>query len=208
MRAHLVTGMVAYLTALLAVINGSTQRPNETDESRVVLDNATVQIVRTRALVAGDGRRSAVVIALEHSQERRAGDAFWLAAADGTERGDLIIVSPKARGADEVAEPASAGSAPGDATFVGMSFEPLFEDGRVSVIRARMEVGAREGFHTHGSDTIVVHLSGGTIEDTAEGVTTVNRWQPGDVEFEARGSSHSARNLDGAVDVVLIVLTP
>ena len=30
-----------------------------------------------------------------------------------------------------------------------------------------MEVGAREGFHTHGSDTIVVHLSGGEIEDTA-----------------------------------------
>lgn len=203
MRVRLVTCMVACPTALLAVIVGSTQPSSEAVESSVVLDNATVQIVRTRALVTGDGRQSAVVIALENSQDRRAGDAFWLADADGTERGDFIVVSPGARGEDEAAEPAPAGSAPGDATFVGMSFEPLFEDDRASVMRARMEVGAREGFHTHGSDTIVVHLSGGTIEDTAEGVTNVNRWRPGDVEFEARGSSHSARNLEGAVDVVL-----
>jgi quercetin dioxygenase-like cupin family protein len=69
-----------------------------------------------------------------------------------------------------------------------------------------MDVDAREGFHTHASDTIVVHLSGGQIEDTADGKTIVNRWKPGDVEFEARGSSHSARNLGHAVDVVLVVL--
>ena len=87
-----------------------------------------------------------------------------------------------------------------------MSFTPLFENDRVSVLRARMEVGAREGFHTHGSDTIVVHLSGGEIEDTANGSTTVNRWKRGDVEFEGRGSSHSARNVGKAVDVVLVVL--
>ena len=71
-----------------------------------------------------------------------------------------------------------------------------------------MEVGAREGFHTHGSDTLVVHLSGGEIEDTADGQTKVNRWVPGDVEFEARGSSHSARNIGKAVDVVLVALKP
>ena len=89
-----------------------------------------------------------------------------------------------------------------------MSFTPVFENDRVRVIRARMDVGAREGFHTHGSDTIVVHLSGGEIEDTANGKTTVNRWKRGDVEFEGRGSSHSARNVGQAVDVVLVALKP
>jgi quercetin dioxygenase-like cupin family protein len=89
-----------------------------------------------------------------------------------------------------------------------MSFKPLFENARVSVIRARMDVGAREGVHTHGSDTIVVHLSGGEIEDTAAGKTVVNRWKPGDVEFEARGSSHSARNIGHPVEVVLVALKP
>ena len=87
-----------------------------------------------------------------------------------------------------------------------MSFTPIFENDRVSTIRARMEVGAREGFHTHGSDTVVVHLSGGEIEDTADGKTVVNRWKRGDVEFEALDTSHSARNVAGAVDVVLVVL--
>ena len=54
----------------------------------------------------------------------------------------------------------------------------------------------------------MVHLSGGEIEDTAEGKTVVNRWKPGDVEFESLGSSHSARNVGGAVDVVLVALKP
>jgi len=30
----------------------------------------------------------------------------------------------------------------------------------------------------------------------------------GDVEFESRGSSHSARNVGGPIDVVLVVLEP
>jgi quercetin dioxygenase-like cupin family protein len=51
-------------------------------------------------------------------------------------------------------------------------------------------------------------LSGGEIEDTADGKTVVNRWKPGDVEFEGRGTSHSARNVGGAVDVVLVSLKP
>ena len=89
-----------------------------------------------------------------------------------------------------------------------MSFKTVFENARVTVMRARMEVDAREGFHTHGADTIVVHLSGGDIEDTANGRTTVNHWKPGDVEFEAKGSSHSARNVGQAVDVVLVALKP
>ena len=87
-----------------------------------------------------------------------------------------------------------------------MSFKPIFENDKVRVIRARMELDAREGFHTHGSDTIVVHLSGGEIEDTANGKTVVNKWKPGDVEYEARGSSHSARNIGKPVDVVLVAL--
>jgi hypothetical protein len=41
----------------------------------------------------------------------------------------------------------------------------------VNVIRGRMDVGAQEGFHTHASDIVLVHLSGGTIEDTADGKT-------------------------------------
>jgi hypothetical protein len=36
----------------------------------------------------------------------------------------------------------------------------------------------------------------------------VNRWKRGDVEFESLGSSHSARNVGGAVDVVLVALKP
>jgi len=71
-----------------------------------------------------------------------------------------------------------------------------------------MEVGAQEGLHTHASDIVVVHLSGGAIEDTADGQTKVNHWKSGDVEFEARGSSHSARNLGPAVDAVLVTLKP
>jgi len=101
--------------------------------------------------------------------------------------------------------PASA-TQPGDAQFTGMSFKPIFENDKVRVIRARMEVGAKEALHTHASDTVVVHLSGGEIEDTANGKTVVNKWKPGDVEYEALGSSHSARNVGGPVDVVLVAL--
>ena len=89
-----------------------------------------------------------------------------------------------------------------------MSFKTLFENETVTAIRARMDVSAREGLHTHASDTIVVHLSGGAIEDTANGDTRVNRWKPGDVELESRGSSHAARNVGEAIDVVLVAFKP
>jgi len=145
-------------------------------------------------------------------------------AARGAIGGDdatlMVVVEPK-RPRDVASDPSNLtpgskpepdrgapGSTPGNAPFVGMSFRTLFENALVSVIRARMEVHAREGFHTHAADTIVVHLSGGEIEDTAGGKTNVNRWKPGDVEFEARGSSHSARNVGQAVDVVLVRLEP
>ena len=99
-----------------------------------------------------------------------------------------------------------SGLQPAVGQFTGMSFNTVFENDKVRVIRARMEVDAREGFHTHAADTVVVHLTGGEIEDTANGKTVVNRWKPGDVEFEARGSGHSARNIGKPIDVVLVAV--
>ena len=99
----------------------------------------------------------------------------------------VIIVEPKGPAPFAAPAPGTAGGitpVPGPSTFVGMSFKPLLDNDRVRVIRGRMEVGAREGFHTHASDIVVVHLSGGAIEDTAGGKTKVNHWKRGDVEFE------------------------
>jgi quercetin dioxygenase-like cupin family protein len=178
---------------------------------RVVLDNARVRVYRaTAGSLAGVDHGPAVVVSLDDHPGAKAGSAVWVedaAAAPLTPnvRGAIVIVQPRGYA---TAPPQSAGSKPGDAPFTGMSFKPIFDNDRVSVIRARMEVGAREGFHTHGSDTIVVHLSGGEIEDTADGKTVVNRWTRGDVEFEGLGTSHSARNAGGAVDVVLVALKP
>jgi len=184
----------------------------------VALDNTRVRAYRTTAgVLAGVQHGPGVVIWLSdgpapsgvEGPNGKAGRAIWVDDAalpppSGAGSGDIVIVQPL----ESPSSRAAAGSKPGDAPFTGMSFVPLFENARVSVLRARMEVGAREGFHTHGSDTIVVHLSGGEIEDTADGKTVVNRWKPGDVEFEARGSSHSARNINQPVDVVLVALKP
>ena len=175
--------------------------------SRAVIDNPRVRVYRTTAgSMAGVDHGPGVVVSLD---EASLGSAVWLEdaavlPADAALRGAIVVVQP--RGRRPPAPP--TGSRPGDAPFTGMSFTPVFENDRVSVIRARMEVGAKEGFHTHGSDTLVVHLSGGEIEDTADGKTVVNRWKRGDVELEAFGSSHSARNVGGAVDVVLVALKP
>jgi len=177
----------------------------------VVLDNARVRaIATTRSALAPLGRRTTgVVIPLRDTSDRKAGEAFWAAEAalpeDAGEAGrvPVVIIEPK----DAAASPAPPNATlPGGAQFTGMSFTPIFENDKVRVLRARMEVGASEGLHTHGSDTVVVHLSGGEIEDTANGKTVVNRWKPGDVEFEARGSSHSARNVGKPIDVVLVAL--
>ena len=102
--------------------------------------------------------------------------ALCLAAAAGAAEPPKTSVPPPS--------PPAGSPPPG---FVGMSFQPVMENDRVRILRARMEVGAREAVHTHASDIIVVHLSGGSIEDTADGQTKVNRWKPGDVEFEAKG---------------------
>jgi quercetin dioxygenase-like cupin family protein len=180
--------------------------------SSPILENPRVRAYRsTNGSLTGVAHGPGVVISLKDAAGVKAGTAVWMddAAAPSTTRstrGSIVIVQPL-----RLTHPAPqppAGSKPGDAPFTGMSFRQLFENDQVSVIRARMEVGAREGFHTHGSDTIVVHLSGGEIEDTAGGKTVVNTWKPGDVEFESVGSSHSARNVGGAVDVVLVALKP
>ena len=179
------------------------------EQSHVVMDNARVRVYRADARsLAGVEHGPGVVIAIQDPGDPSA-RAVWredVADAKGLAPGPLVIVQPR-KNAPKPAAP-RAGSAPGSAPFVGMSFVPVFENPQVSVLRARMDVDAREGFHTHGSDTLVVHLSGGEIEDTADGKTVVNRWKPGDVEFESLGSSHSARNVGRAVDVILVALKP
>lgn len=172
----------------------------------VVLDNARVQVLKATGVGAlANEHGSGVVISLDDSTRLKSGDAVWaddIAKSTG-DVNSIIVVVPKA--APAPAAPPSA-SKPGDAPFKGMSFKTLVDNNHVTIIRARMERGAEEAFHTHASDTVVVHLSGGSIEDTADGQTKVNRWNHGDVEFEARGSSHSARNVGEAVDVVLVAL--
>src|SRR4051812_13916604 len=174
-----------------------------------VLDNSRVRAYRsTDGSFAGVAHGPAVVVSLADTAGVKAGSAIWVedaAVPSTTQAGGPIVIVQPLRAARP---PAAAGSKPGEAPFTGMSFRPIFENDKVSVIRARMDVGAREGFHTHGSDTIVVHLSGGEIEDTADGKTVVNRWKSGDVEFESIGSSHSARKIRAAVDVVLVALKP
>jgi quercetin dioxygenase-like cupin family protein len=180
--------------------------------STVVLDNPHVRVFRADAgALSGVDHGPAVVVQLEDSPGGAAGRAVWVedaASSVSPTRGSIVIVQPRRQAGTKGTPPPPVGSKPGDAPFKGMSFNTTFENDRVSVIRARMEVGASEAFHTHASDTVVVHLSGGEIEDTADGKTVVNRWKRGDVEFEGRGTSHSARNVGGAVDVVLVALKP
>jgi quercetin dioxygenase-like cupin family protein len=177
-----------------------------------VLENTRVRAYRTTGgSLTGVAHGPGVVISLEDGPGVNAGRAVWVedaaaSSVSSSASGSIVIVQPL-RAVRSSPQPLT-GSKPGEAPFTGMSFHPIFENDRVSVIRARMEMGATEGFHTHASDTIVVHLSGGEIEDTANGKTVVNRWKHGDVEFESVGSSHSARNVGGAVDVVLVALKP
>jgi quercetin dioxygenase-like cupin family protein len=171
-----------------------------------VLRNARVRAYRTAGGVLGGVAHGPGVV-VRFGSDDPAALAVWnddvAASPEAIGRGPVEIVQPLAVAPNA---PSSEGARPGDAQSTGMSFVPLFENARVSVLKARMEVGAREGFHTHASDTVVVHLTGGDIEDTANGRTVVNHWKPGDVEFESRGSSHSARNAGRAVDVILVVL--
>jgi len=203
--------MKVLMMLVVAVWSAASAATQTVPRAAVALDNARVRAYRTTiGALAGVAHGPGVVIWIRDSPSGKSGRAIWVddAAVPPTgESGDaIVIVQPLAQPAPRSSPP--SGSKPGDAPFAGMSFVPLFENTRVSVLRARMEVDAREGLHTHGSDTIVVHLSGGEIEDTANGKTIVNRWKPGDVEFESRGSSHSARNISHPVDVVLVALKP
>ena len=202
MRMWLAAALIA-----VAVAPSRGQQARGGAKATVAIDNARVRVYRTAAnALAGVEHGGGVVVRIAGDDET--GRAVWrddVAAAAGAGAELVVIVQP--RTASAPAAPPS-GSQPGEGVFTGMSFKPLFDNARVSVIRARMDVGAREGVHTHGSDTIVVHLSGGEIEDTADGKTVVNRWKPGDVEFESLGSSHSARNVGKPVEVVLVALKP
>jgi hypothetical protein len=178
-------------------------------QSSVVMDNARVRVYRTEAAsLAGVDHGPGVIVWIDENAGGPHARAVWrddVADRNGLAPGSIVVVQPKKSAGKPVA---NTGSKPGSAPFVGMSFVPLFENAQVSVLSARMDVDAREGFHTHGSDTLVVHLSGGEIEDTADGKTVVNRWKRGDVEFETLGSSHSARNVGRPVDVILVALKP
>jgi quercetin dioxygenase-like cupin family protein len=180
----------------------------------VVLDKPQVRVYRTTDnTMTGVEGGPAVVISLDNRPGSTDGNAVWtdnvLAQGFALAGGSLVVVQPRRPKTPPVPVPAPPPSqTPRGSGFTGMSFKTLFDNDMVQVMRARMEVGAREAFHTHGADTLVVHLSGGEIEDTADGKTKVNRWKRGDVEFEARGSSHSARNIGKAVDVFLVVLKP
>jgi quercetin dioxygenase-like cupin family protein len=179
--------------------------------SAIVFENARVRVWKVTTAPAVFGHRDAVFVVLEDDAKRKAGDVYWSEvpeSAGPNEVGTFVIVEPKASPSVAAPKPSPARASPGNPVFTGMSFKPLLENDRVNVIRGRMDVGAQEGFHTHASDIVLIHLSGGTIEDTAEGKTKVNLWKHGDVEFEARGSSHSARNLGPAVDAVLVTLKP
>jgi len=212
-RSLTAAASVATSTLVLAAL---TQAPTGAvrggrDQATVVLDNMRVRAYRTAGSLIGVEPGPGVVVSIADGPGRRMGTAVWMddvasPPQPGGDRGLTVIIQP--RRVPRLPPDPVQGSKPGDSPFTGMSFNALFENDQVSVLRARMEVGAREGFHTHGSDTLVVHLSGGEIEDTADGQTKVNRWVPGDVEFEARGSSHSARNIGKAVDVVLVALKP
>ena len=210
--ARRVDAMTILMMLVVAVWSAASAATQTAPRAAVALDNARVRAYRTTiGVLDGVAHGPGVVIWIRDSPSGKAGRALWLddvAVPPATGQGGdaIVIVQPLVEPAPRSSPP--SGSKPGDAPFTGMSFVPLFENTRVSVLRARMEVDAREGVHTHGSDTIVVHLSGGEIEDTANGKTIVNRWKPGDVEFESLGSSHSARNISHPVDVVLVALKP
>ena len=202
---------VRKLLTAAACLAASTSLAGTDSRAEVILDNARVRVFKASTAPALADHPAAVVVVLDDGPTQKAGDAYWSGGAGrvpSADTGSFLIVEPKERAAPQppAASPPTAATPP--PAFIGMSFTPIFDNERVRVLRARMDVGAREGVHTHGSDVVVVHLSGGDIEDTAEGQTKVNHWKHGDVEFEARGSSHSARNLGAAVDVVLVALKP
>ena len=179
--------------------------------SAIVFENARVRVWKVTTAPAVFAQRGAVFVAIEDDAKRKAGEVYWSRVPESAGPnvvGTFVIVEPKESASTPTPTPSAAHPEAANPVFTGMSFVPLFENDRVNVIRGRMDVGAREGLHTHASDIVLVHLTGGTIEDVAGGKTSVNRWKHGDVEFEGRGSSHSARNLGPAVEAILVTLKP
>ena len=204
---------LAAVVALMAITMPAQSPPRQPAAApTAVLENAAVRVYRTMAdALARVPHGPGVVVWLETSPPEEHVRVLWMddvatPPALATVNGPVVVVQPLDRAAG--ATPAPPESKPGDAEFTGMKFVNVFDNARVSVLRAHMDADAREGVHTHGADIVVVHLTGGEIEDTANGKTVVNRWKPGDVEFEARGSSHSARNVGQPIDVVLVQLKP
>jgi quercetin dioxygenase-like cupin family protein len=201
------------LVVAACLLGGASLLGSEAGSDVVVVDNARVRVVRTDRAPSSADHAGAVVIPLQDGPTRKAGAAYWTGdpapGANDDAAGPFVVVEPKTA-ASAAAPPSAPPSAtkPGEQPSTGLSFAPLFENERVAVLRARMEKGAREGFHTHARDIVVVHLSGGAVEDTADGTTKVNHWKRGDVEFEGRGTSHSSRNAGDAIDVVLVTLKP
>jgi len=200
------------LVAAACLLGSTSLAAGESASDAVVIDNPSVRVLRTSRPPVPAEHPAAVVVPLHDGAARKAGEAYWtgdasLRSNDGA-AGPFIVVEVKSPTPPATPGIAEKGTKPGEQPSTGLSFRPLFENERVAVLRARMEVGAKEGFHTHARDIVVVHLSGGAVEDTAEGRTKVNRWKRGDVEFEGRGTSHSARNAGGAIDVVLVTLKP
>jgi quercetin dioxygenase-like cupin family protein len=208
-RSQIRSSLLGMTCLLVSVSPAGPASAHETDADAlttpaVLFENERVTILRASTGLGLSSHPAAVVVFLD------SGEAYWSGDLPHrvVEKRPLIIVVPKGPAGPPAAPAGTAAAGPLAVPPPGFSFQPLFENDRVSVIRGRMEANAKEGLHTHSSDIVVVHLSGGTIEDTAEGKTKINRGKPGDVEFEARGSSHSARNRGPAVQAVLVTLKP
>jgi hypothetical protein len=186
-----------------AALLGLTAQPLAADPT-AVLDNAVVRVLKTTSDQIA-AHPSAVVVPLEDGPGRKVGEAYWSGDAGVPQaKGAVVLIEPKPR-TGPAAAPSPASTAPPPK---GLSFTKLFGTDRFEAFHGHMDAGTVEPFHTHHIDMVFVHLSGGTIEDTAEGNTRVNHWKLGDVEFEANGSSHSARNLGAAIDVVVVRIKP
>src|SRR5262245_50777101 len=120
----------------------------------VVLDKPQVRVYRTTDhTMTGVEHGPAVVISLDNRPGSTDGNAVWmddvLAQGFTLAGGSLVVVQPRRPTTSPVPIPAlPAAQTPGGAGFTGMSFKQLFENDMVRVMRARMEVDAREAFHT------------------------------------------------------------
>ena len=191
-------------SAVLLAANGRPARQTAGgDRAAIILDNPFVRVFRAAGSgLTGVDHEPGVVVPIDKPEMTRwTSDAALPGAAPP---GPLVIVEPKPYATKP--PPLARAEKPGEGQSTGMSFKTMFENATVAVLRARMEVGATESFHTHASDTIVVYLTSGAIANTVEGKTRTDRWKKGDAEFEARGSSHSAKNAGQAIDVVLVTL--